>query len=151
MPQLRDQHGRHPSPRAGHLLLPELPGIAKSRLLIFVDISGDPGRKILRDSSRFLIVALVAVEELTAHDCAERIQRLRTELGLPEDYGFHFSQNSVSIRDAFLRALSPYPFSCYMSASDKGSRGLDTLGIRRNEDLSRFLIRQTFESALWIL
>ena len=91
------------------------------------------------------------MEERTAHDCAERIQRLRTELGLPEDYEFHFSQNSVSIRDAFLRALSPYPLSYYMSAIDKGSRGLDTLGIRRNEDLSRFLIRQTFESALGIL
>ena len=91
------------------------------------------------------------MEERTAHDCAERIQRLRTELGLPEDYEFHFSQNSVSIRDAFLRALSPYPFSYYMSEIDRASRGLDTLGIRRNEDLSRFLIRQTFESALGIL
>lgn len=91
------------------------------------------------------------MEERTAHDCAERIRRLRTELGLPEDYEFHFSQNSVSIRDAFLRALSPYSFSYYMAAIDKGSRGLDTLAIRRNEDLSLFLIRQTFGSALGIL
>jgi len=50
-----------------------------------------------------------------------------------------------------MRALSPYPFSYYMSAIDKGSRGLGTLDIRRNEDLSRFLLRQTFESALGIL
>jgi len=78
-------------------------------MLVFIDESGDPG--FMPGSSRFFTVVLVLFEEEDeAIACDNRIQLLRRELRLPEDYEFKFSHNSHRVKSAFLQAVAPYGF-----------------------------------------
>ncbi len=81
-------------------------------MLVFIDESGDPGRKILNGSSTHFVIGLVTFgDNDDALETDRRIDSLREELGLPPGYEFHFSKNSKRIREAFLNAVSPFPFS----------------------------------------
>ena len=117
-------------------------------MLVFVDASGDPGRKILNQSSRFFIVAMVAFDEPDASSCNDRIDRLRDELGLPLGYEFHFSNNSRKIRRAFLGAISLCKFSYHVYALDKNPDVLTRLGLHRNDSLLNYVLRSACESAI---
>jgi len=61
-------------------------------MLVFVDESGDVGIKVASGSSRYFTVTLLVFEDheeaLAADD---RIDLLKCELGLPDDFEFHFT------------------------------------------------------------
>jgi len=83
-------------------------------MLVFVDESGDTGRKPEEGSSKFFTVALVIFEENDeAVVCDQRIGLLRHELGWDERSEFHFKRNSDRVRRAFLQAVAPYNFFYY--------------------------------------
>ena len=68
-------------------------------MLVFVDESGDSGRKVLNVSSLYFVVAAVTFEDHDkANSCDRRIDQLRGELNLGLDYEFHFSGNSSKVR-----------------------------------------------------
>ena len=78
-------------------------------MLVFIDESGDTGRKF--DSGLPVFYSLALFEEHDdAVNCDQRISLLRKELGIPDNYEFHFAENSHRIRLAFLNAIQPYKF-----------------------------------------
>lgn len=80
-------------------------------MLVFVDESGDTGLKFSEGSSDLFTVALVVFEENDEAEAAgERITLLRRELRKSADFEFHFKENSDSVRQAFLEAISRYNF-----------------------------------------
>src|ERR1051325_6798360 len=89
-------------------------------MLIFIDESGDPGWKIGAGSSQYFSVALVAFEN---HDEAlaadDRISLLRQELGLPDNFEFHFNKMKPAYRRGFLEALAPFNFFYFGIVIDK--------------------------------
>ena len=94
-------------------------------MLVFVDESGDCGRKILDGSSLYFVVAAVTFEEHDeANACDQRIDLLRRELNLAPGYEFHFSNNSKKVRQAFLSAVAPYLFFYHVFALNKDPQKL---------------------------
>jgi len=80
-------------------------------MLVFIDESGDPGLKFAAGSTDYFIVVVVAFEDHEeAQDADDRIKSLRQELGLPEDFEFHFSKLNHKRREVFLRTLATYSF-----------------------------------------
>ena len=105
-------------------------------MLVFVDESGDAGRKLDRGSSQYFTVVLVSFnerEEATA--CDQRIGLLRHELGLPEDFEFHFRHNSHRVRLAFLEAILPYNFFYHAFVLNKDPGKLYGRGFQFKESL----------------
>jgi hypothetical protein len=89
-------------------------------MLVLVDESGDPGFKFDRGSSLYFTIALAVFPDLqAAHDCDRRIVGLRKELGVPEDFEFHFTKTSDEFRQTFLRAISAYDFAYVARTIDK--------------------------------
>ncbi len=79
-------------------------------MLVFIDESGDTGLK-KPESSRFFIMTLALFDENeVALDCDKMIDFLRKELNLPENYEFHFGNNSERVRREFLKAIKSYSF-----------------------------------------
>ena len=85
----------------------------------YIDESGAPG--VAACSRDYLLVSLVvfATEEAEEKSIA-RIEKLRAELWLPEDYEFHCSSNSTRPQMAFLQLLAKLEF------------GFLTIAIRKN-------------------
>jgi len=117
-------------------------------MLVFVDESGDTGLKLDHGSSRFFTVALVAFEEASdAVACDQRIQLLKTELGLTPEYEFHFKKNSDKVRDAFLRAVSPYNFFYYGIVINKDPSKLYGEGFKNKESFYKYACSLVLENA----
>lgn len=117
-------------------------------MLVFVDESGDTGMKLEHGSSRFFAVALVAFnDEDDAIACDQRIQLLKKELGWPSDAEFHFKRNSNRIRDAFLRAVSPYNFFYYGVVINKDPAKLWGEGLRSKASFYKYVCGLVFENA----
>ena len=80
-------------------------------MLVFVDESGDSGRKFGKGSTELLTVILaIFPDEEVARELDVRIDAVRSELGRGANFEFHFKDCSDSIRGAFFRAISPYAF-----------------------------------------
>ena len=117
-------------------------------MLAFVDESGDSGRKILKGSSLYFVVALVTFDDdEEALACDQRIELLRRELGRPPSFEFHFSENSRRIREQFLGAVAPYAFFYHIFALNKDPDKLYGPGFDIKESLYKFTARLTFENA----
>jgi hypothetical protein len=117
-------------------------------MLVFVDESGDPGRKTDAGSSPFFVVALVTFEENeVAAACDERIKLLRYELSLPKDYEFHFYSNSRKIRQTFLQAVSPYDFFYHAFALNKDPQKLWGPGFNFKGPLYKYVCGLVFQNA----
>lgn len=115
-------------------------------MLVFVDESGDPGLKIDKGSSEYLIVALVLFEENEdAGDCDLRINLVRKELGLPEYFEFHFNKNHPSIRKAFLEAVARYSFWYLGIVINK--KKLYGKGFQYKESFYKYATSLVFENA----
>jgi len=89
-------------------------------MLLFIDESGDPGLKLNAGSSKYFVVALVSFEDheeaLAADD---RISLLRKELGLPDNFEFHFTKMKPADRRTFLEAIAAYNFFYFGIVIDK--------------------------------
>lgn len=80
-------------------------------MLCFIDESGDTGRKTTSGSSEYFTIAMILFNENDeANACDQRIELLRRELGLNQEYEFHFSHSSDRARQAFFEALHTYDF-----------------------------------------
>jgi hypothetical protein len=79
-----------------------------------MDESGDPGMKLGKGSSDCFTVCLVLFpHEADADSCRSRIQTLRPELEMKlsgKASEFHFTKASHERREAFLTAVSAFPF-----------------------------------------
>lgn len=117
-------------------------------MLVFIDESGDSGLKIEKGSSRYFTVGLVVFEDNDeALACDQRIKLLKKELGLPENYEFHFKRNSDKVRRAFLAAVSPYGFFYYGIVINKNPEKLWGEGFRNKESFYKYACGLVFENA----
>ena len=89
-------------------------------MLAFIDESGDPGMKLNGASSPRFTVTLLAFED---HDEAlktdQRIGLLKTELGFPKHFEFHFNKLRPDFRETFLKTVSPYDWFYYSIVINK--------------------------------
>lgn len=76
--------------------------------LILMDESGDTG---LRGGSQVFVLGAVAFWDVqVAQQCQEAIAELRVQLGLKQDYEFHFSRCRRDRVERFLHTVVEYPF-----------------------------------------
>jgi hypothetical protein len=117
-------------------------------MLAFVDESGDGGRRVTKGSSPFFVIAIVTFADAEdAVACDQRINLLRRELALPDEYEFHFRHNSHRVRMAFLNAVAPYQFFYHGFALNKDPDKLYGPGFDHKESLYKFACRLLFENA----
>ena len=80
--------------------------------------------------------------------CTPRVVKiLGRELGLPEDYEFHFSKNSHRVRLSFLRAITPYPFFYHGFVLNKHPAKLFGEGFKHKESLYKYVCRLVLTNA----
>jgi hypothetical protein len=117
-------------------------------MLAFLDEPGDVGRKVGHGSSDYFIVSLVIFEDNDeALNCDQRINLLRRELKYPEDYEFHFTDNSKRVRELFLQAVEPYQFTVFTVAIDKDPTKLYGAGFDIKESFYKYACSMAFTNA----
>jgi len=117
-------------------------------MLVFIDESGDTGFKIKQGSSKYFIISLVIFEDNEeALACDQRIQLLKRELKYPDNFEFHFRDNSHRIRKAFLEALIPYNFFYYGIVINKDPQKLWGDGFKSKESFYKYTCSLVFENA----
>ncbi len=117
-------------------------------MLVFIDESGDTGLKIEEGSSRYFIISLIIFEdddEATA--CDQRIQLLKKESGLLPDFQFHFFDNSESLRQKFLEAVSPYNFFYLGITINKDPQKLYGEGFKNKESFYKYACGLIFQNS----
>ncbi|MFA6028093.1 MAG: DUF3800 domain-containing protein [Patescibacteria group bacterium] len=121
-------------------------------MLIFVDESGDTGRKLNKGSSRYFIIAIVIFSESEeALNCDKRINQLRREIGKPDNFEFHFTHNSETVRQKFLQAIQPYHFNYFSVVIDKHPNKLWGPGFKDKESFYKYACNMVFTNALFYL
>lgn len=117
-------------------------------MIVFLDESGDTGRKIGKGSSDYFIVSLIIFEDNDeALACDQRISLLRTELKYPDNYEFHFGENSKRVREAFLNAVSPYRFTVFSVIINKDPKKLYGAGFDIKESFYKYACNLVFTNA----
>lgn len=117
-------------------------------MLVFIDESGDTGRKINKGSSKYFVIALVTFEDNEeAIACDQRINLLRKELRLPENYEFKFSKLRKDQRRAFLCAINPYSFFYFGIVINKDPKKLYGSGFNVKESFYKYTCSLVFENA----
>jgi hypothetical protein len=117
-------------------------------MLVFVDESGDTGRKLGKGSSRYFVITLVIFEENDeAEGCDQRITLLKRELHLPPVFEFKFSQLRKDQRTKFYEAIQPYSFFYYGIIIDKDPSKLWGKGFEIKESFYKYTCSLVFENA----
>jgi hypothetical protein len=117
-------------------------------MLVFVDESGDLGFKIERGSTRFFTIALVIFEDAeAARSCQRAVERLQAALKLPQQYEFHFHDDSHQRRLAFLGAVKNHRFICHTFTLDKASERLTGPGFKYRGPAYKTVCRMALENA----
>lgn len=117
-------------------------------MLVFIDESGDTGRKIGKGSSRYFVIALVSFEENDeAVACDQRIILLRKELHLPKFFEFKFNKLRREQREAFLKAVLPYSFFYFVVVINKDPQKLYGVGFNVKESFYKYTCGLVFENA----
>jgi hypothetical protein len=115
-------------------------------MLVFIDESGDTGLTIEKGATKyFTIVMVIFRDNDEALACDKRIDLLRRELRLRQDYEFHFHNNSNRVREAFLRAILPYQFFYYGIVINKEK--LFGKGFKNKESFYKYASSLLFENA----
>ena len=120
-------------------------------MLAFVDESGNTGDKALVGSSDYFVVAIVVFQnDEDAFTCSSAIEQLRHEHSRPASYEFHYAENSLKVKEAFLRRVAALPFSYYIFAIDKDPVSLIGTGLHRRsqygKELYKFSVLKAIES-----
>ncbi len=117
-------------------------------MLVFIDESGDTGRKTTRGSSKFFVVSLILFEDNDeALACDQRIDLLKRELGKELRFEFHFQDNSDRIRQAFLEVTIPYSFTYFAVVIDKDPKKLIGEGFNVKESFYKYACNMVFSNA----
>lgn len=93
-----------------------------TRVIGFIDESGDAGRKPGQGSSTHFVLALVLFPERSeAERCGVLMEEVRLRLGLKTQgrFEFHFRQDSDTTRRAVLAAVAACDFTYYASVLTK--------------------------------
>ncbi|MFA4830565.1 MAG: DUF3800 domain-containing protein [Patescibacteria group bacterium] len=118
-------------------------------MLVFIDESGDTGRKVGEGSSQFFIISMILFQDNEiAGDCDKRVALLRKELGYPANFEFHFTHNSRRVRQAFLQAIRPYHFTYFSVVINKDPSKLYGPGFSVKESFYKYACQMTFTNAL---
>ena len=118
-------------------------------MLIFIDESGDTGRKLNRGSSRYFIVSMALFSDLDeAERCDKRIELLKGEIGKLPSFEFHFSHNSDKVRMNFLKAIHPYKFVYFSVVIDKNPKKLWGPGFNNKESFYKYACQMAMTNAL---
>ncbi|HWO72502.1 MAG TPA: DUF3800 domain-containing protein [Dehalococcoidia bacterium] len=117
-------------------------------MLVFVDESGDLGRKLGRDSSQFFTVALVVFENTgDAQTCQAAIEALRVKKGFGADQEFKFHDDNHKLRLAFLQTVSNQRFTCRTFTLNKASRRLNGPGFAHPGPAYKWVCSTTLANA----
>lgn len=115
-------------------------------MLVFIDESGDTGLEPGSGTSKYFVICMVIFEDNEeALACDKRVELPRRELGLPQDFEFHFRRNSNRIREAFLKAILPYQFFHYGIVISKEKLFGD--GFKNKESFYKYASGLLFENA----
>ena len=115
-------------------------------MLAFIDESGDTGLTIEKGATKYFIIVMIVFEDNDeALACDKRIDLLRRELRLPQDYEFHFHGNSDRVREAFFQAVLPYQFFYYGIVINK--KRLFGEGFKNKESFYKYAASLLFENA----
>lgn len=118
-------------------------------MLVFLDESGDTGRKTDKGSSAHFVVSLALfLDNDEAQRCDDRIELLRGELNLTPDYEFHFSRNTKRVKKAFLEAVAPYSFSIITVVIDKDPTKLYGAGFNDKKSFYKYACNMVLTNAL---
>ena len=116
-------------------------------MIIFVDESGDPGLKIDRGSSRYLILAFVIFDShKDALQTTKRLNKFRKKYKYSSSYEFKFNKTKKSIKIDFLKYVNKCNFSIRTIILDKEILGDEFQGITQNniyEICLRILLKET--------
>ena len=117
-------------------------------MLVFIDEAGDTGRKTEKGSSKFFIISLILFEDNEeALACDQRINLLRRELKLPDNFEFHFTHNSKRVKQEFLKAIQPYHFIYFSVVIDKDPKKLWGPGFATKESFYKYACQMVFTNA----
>jgi len=117
-------------------------------MLIFIDESGDTGRKLDHGSSRLFVVAMVVFEEKEeAVACDQRITLLKRELRMPERFEFKFNRLGRKDRENFLKVVLPYSFFYFGVVINKDPRKLYGEGFFVKESFYKYACSLVFQNA----
>ncbi|MGH2532896.1 MAG: DUF3800 domain-containing protein [Thermomicrobiales bacterium] len=106
-------------------------------MFVYLDESGDAGFKLLRNSSRYFVIALLLVDDPIP--LQRGIDDLRAMLGFAPSNEFKFSNSSERVRHAFLHMLLHHDFAARAIVVDKAAI-LDS-DLRQRETFYRTLVR----------
>ena len=93
--------------------------IMKTKQLIFIDDSGDPGVKG-NSSSHLVMIAVVFNDDLVAEETALSMRKFRRQLGWTDDHEYKFNKTKKDYIKQVLRLVSQYDFSIYAVVINKG-------------------------------
>lgn len=89
-------------------------------MIAFVDESGDPGMKLGKGSSNYLVITMVVFDTHEFSNAAiSQISTIRQQFGWRADHEFHFNKMSPTYRVSFLEAVKELNFKYYSIVIDK--------------------------------
>jgi len=119
-------------------------------MLIFIDEAWDPWFKFDKHSSQYFTIWMVIFNDNDeAVACDTKIQLLRKELWLNEEYEFHYKKDSDRIKEYFFNAVAPYNFFYYGIIINKEL--LTSENLRIKESFYKYVCSLVFESFAEIL
>lgn len=114
-------------------------------MIVFVDEAGDTGLKLKQGSSQFFIITLVIFDEDDeALACDQRIALLRRELGVGQEFEFHFNETPRRIKDHFFKAIVPYNFFYVSTIINK--KNLYGEGFKFKNSFYKYACRLVFDN-----
>lgn len=117
-------------------------------MLVFIDESGDTGRKIHQGSSRYFVVVLVLFEDHEeAVVCDRRIAILRKELRMDEGQEFKFNKMRREQREIFFKSVLPFPFFYFGIVINKDPQKLYGEGFNVRESFYKYACGLVFTNA----
>ena len=117
-------------------------------MIVFIDESGDTGRRINEGSSKFFVVTMVLFNDYDeAKRCDERINLLKSEIGKDESFEFHFNSNSDKVRRKLLEATIPYEFTYFSVAINKNPERLYGEGFNNKESFYKYACNMVITNA----
>ena len=91
-------------------------------MLAFVDESGDPGMKLGKGSSDYLIITMVVFDTPeAAAEVEAKMREVRQQFGWKKAHEFHFNKMSERYRKEFLEAVAAMDFRYYSMVMDKAN------------------------------
>ncbi len=121
-------------------------------MLVFIDESGDTGRKLNKGSSKFFVISMVVFDDnKVAELCDREIDKLRRNLKLKLKYEFHFSDNSDRVKLKFLEVINKYQFMYFSVVIDKDPKKLWGPGFSEKESFYKYACSMVITNAVQYL